>query len=645
MKQLIELLAPAAVAGLLAWLLTPVSVWLARQVGAIDHPGPRRVHDHPVPRLGGLAVVGSTVVLLGVGMMGVLGARRWAAPSTAVGILAGLVPILAVSIRDDISRVRPLPKFVAHAIGAGIAMAGGMLLPPTIHLFGMPLPLGWVAIPLSALWLVGVTNAFNIVDGLDGLSAGLGLISAAGLVGVLLVAREPALATAVLVLAGAIVGFLPYNLHPARVFLGDSGATAIGYLLACFTLASSAKMSAGFATAIPVVLIGVPIADTLVAMVRRAISRLENGTGNHIYEADHNHIHHRLLALGFSHQKAVILLCAVGSFLALMALLSLLLTRQQAGLMLTGILLAGLVGLKRLGYGEFALLQRGVALRLYDLPVLRRSFFVVFVDIAVIAVALYLTIGLKRADWWLATSRGYLLSALTVLIPAHVIAFTLFGVYRASWRLAGVDAVRRLCSAVILASVASVVLLEIVRFDKRDISLFGLYMFVELVLATGSRVSYRILDQLRSQGTIGGTPTLIYGAGVGGSSAVREMLSNGAVGLTPVGFIDDNPGRAGKSLNGYPTLGNVDQLESALSQCGARVVVVSSHRIPDHKVAQVQRVCESRGVRLLRMRIGFDEVSSAREGVSPATLNVGKPPDCEDIPAPCIPGECSTGTT
>ena len=629
MKQLIALFAPAAVAGFLAWLLTPASVWLALRVGAIDEPGPRRVHTQPVPRLGGLAVVASTVTLLGAGAIGIPWAPRWAAPTVSFGILAGLAPILAVSIRDDISHMRALPKFIAHGMGAAVAMAFGVLLPPTVHLFGVPVSLGWMAIPLSALWLIGVTNAFNIVDGLDGLSAGLGLISAASLAGVLLMTHEPGNAAAVLVLGGSIVGFLPYNIHPARVFLGDSGATAIGYLLGCFTLAGPALLSSGLATLIPVLLVGVPVADTIVSMARRMLSRLETGSGNRFYEADHNHIHHRLLVLGLSHQKAVLTLYAAGGLLSLMALASLLLTKQQSGYLLGGILLAGLIGLNRLGYGEFALLRRGVALRFYDLPVLRRSFFVVFVDIAVIAVALYLSIGLKLDDWDPAVTRGHLLAMLAVLTPATVISFTWLGMYRGSWRLAGIEDFWRLCLAVVCGSLAGLALFAMIVPSEVPFSLFGVYTFVALVLANGTRVSYRLADQFRMRASIGGEPAVIYGAGIGGASAVREMLSNSLLGLTPVGFIDDNPARAGKSVNGYPILGDVDQTEAVLAQSGAKVVVVSSHKITEEKVAQVRRVCEVRGVRLLRMHIGFEEV-----GLEPSPVFAGAPPLVADPGAP-----------
>ena len=618
MRLLLELLALAVAAGVATWLLTPASAWLAIRVGAIDEPGPRRVHTHPIPRLGGLAVVASTIAMLGLAAWRVPGAPKWASPQVSFGILAGLLPILVVSIRDDISAMRALPKFIVHAVGAGIAMSCGVLLPPTVHLFGVPVSLGWMAIPLSALWLIGVTNAFNLVDGLDGLSAGLGLISAASLAAVLLMTHEPQSAAAALVLAGSIAGFLPYNIHPARVFLGDCGATAIGYLLGCFALTGSALLSSGFATLIPVLLVGVPVADTLASMIRRTVSRVENGSGSRVYEADRDHIHHRLLALGLSHQGAVATLYAAGGLLSLVALSSLLLTSQQSGLLLLGILIAGFIGLKRLGYEEFAPIRSGVALRLYNLPVLQRAFFAVFVDIAVVAAALYLSVGLKYDDWRIENIRGTVLWMLAVLMPCNVTAFTFFGMYRASWRLEGIDAYRRLCLAVVSGTVAAVVLSMLMTPLDVSVSVFGVYTFVVLVLAAGVRVSFRLADQARMRAAAtSGERTLIYGAGVRGSAALGGMLANAAAGFIPVGFLDDNPHRAGKTLNGYPILGGVAEVEKAIAESGARVVVVASEKISGERVAEARRACGARGARLLRMRTVFEAVSVSESWLGP----------------------------
>lgn len=608
MTQLFHPLAPAFAAALLAWLLTPASMWLARRVGALDAPGPRRLQTEPVPRLGGLAVLAPTLVILTAGVAGVAGAPDWAPRGVGVGILVGLVPILAVSVLDDIVQIPALFKFLAHAAGAGIAIGAGVVLPSDVHLFGLTLSLGWAAVPISFLWLTGVTNAFNLVDGLDGLSAGLGLISAMSLTVVLLFARDPALATAVAVLAGSIVGFLPYNLHPARVFLGDSGATAIGYLLACFTLATTALLSAGLATLIPVLLVGVPIADTLVSIARRALQRLEHGHGNRIHEADSNHIHHRLLALGLSHEMAVITLYSVSMLGAAVALASLLLTKQQSGYLLAGVLLAGFIGLQRLGYSEFAVLRRGVMLRLYDLPVLRGSFFAVFVDVAVIAAALYLSIGLKESQWSAAVIGPSLLPLLAVLMPATVLSLAILGAYRGSWRLAGIDDFRRLSLAVVSGSLAGAAAFSFIVPAETPLGVIGIYTFVALVLTNAARISYRVLDESRMQAAARGSRAVIYGAGSGGVSVLREMLSNPATGLLPVGFMDDSPQRAGKAVNGYPVFGGLDQLDKVLERSEAAVVVVSTRKVPDARLNRLLFACESRGVAVRRFRLEFESL-------------------------------------
>ena len=213
---------------------------------------------------------------------------------TGVGI--GVLPILLVSIIDDIRSVRARTKFLAHMLGAAIAVGLGISLSPEVHVLGSALNIGWIAAPLSLLWIVGVTNAFNIIDGLDGLSTGLALISALSMAAVFALVGQAGMAGVSLVLAGALLGFLPYNVHPARLFLGDTGATAIGFCLAAFALRGGSTLSTGFAALLPVFILGLPIADTLIAMARRTLHRMEHQAGG-VFVADRNHIHHRLLAL------------------------------------------------------------------------------------------------------------------------------------------------------------------------------------------------------------------------------------------------------------------------------------------------------------------------------------------------------------
>ena len=277
--------ATAALAALLACVLTPVTRALALRVGAVDHPGVRKIHREAVPRLGGLAVILSvTTVLLAVQWISPAAAHRLPADLLRA-VAIGVLPIVLVSLIDDIRPLRAAPKFLIHFAGATATVLLGVRLGSVIHLFGHAVHIGWLAVPISIIWLAGTSNAFNIVDGLDGLSAGLALISAISLAAVSLVTGTYEMATAAIILAGALAGFLPFNLYPAKVYLGDTGATTIGFFLGALTLRGGSTTSAGLAVILPIMVIGLPIAETILSMARRLVRKLQ-GNGHGILTAE-----------------------------------------------------------------------------------------------------------------------------------------------------------------------------------------------------------------------------------------------------------------------------------------------------------------------------------------------------------------------
>src|SRR5207249_2938471 len=219
-----------------------------------------------------------------------------------------------------------------------------------------------------------------------------------------------------LVLVGALIGFLPFNLYPARVFLGDSGATAIGFCLACLGLRSGSALSSGMAILVPVLVMGVPLADTLVTVLRRAEHRLERRGGG-MFQADRDHIHHRLLKRGIDHRRAVLLLYGVAGCTALIALSSMFATSRNAALMFVTVLAAAFIGVGRLRYDEFALIRRGGLLKLYDVPVLRLNILPVFFDLSLVVLALYVAMGLKYDDWAIRAHRA-VARDLVAILPA-----------------------------------------------------------------------------------------------------------------------------------------------------------------------------------------------------------------------------------
>ena len=604
-------LLPGVAAAVLAFLLTPVVIRLAGRVGALDLPGPRKIHSSPIPRLGGLAVVtASAAVIIAIETFGDGSLRHfWA----AVGL--GLIPILIVSVLDDIRPLPAAPKFLAQLLGAGIAVAGGISLDSTIHLFGEDLSIGVFAIPLSLLWLVGVTNAFNIIDGLDGLSAGLALISAASLAGISVVVHRYDMAVAAGIVGGALVGFLPFNLYPARVFMGDTGATAVGFALGALALSGGSTLSAGMAVLVPVVVLGLPIAETLISMARRA---LRGQSGGGMFAADGQHIHHILLSRGLTQRRVALLLYGVGVVLAGCAIGSMFLTYRNAALLLLTLVLASIVGVQKLGYNEFAFLRRGALLHAYDVPVLRSTLFVVFYDVFMVCASLYLAIAIKYDDWAISQNRP-LAHALVPILPAAFLACALvLGLYRGSWRLASIDDLWRPTATVLAAAVVGGFGASLLQNRAPSITLMVLFALVLLLCINGSRVSYRVLLQYTRRSSIDGEPFVVYGAGVGGTMAVREALMNPALSLRPVGFVDDNPDLKGRYVNGYPVLGPAEAVSQLLAVGTARGVVVASEKIPETHLDRMRAICAAHGAWMSIFRVNFVPVPE-RTGVAEIT--------------------------
>ena len=604
MTTALWLVLPTAAAAALAFALTPLTARLAVRMGAIDMPGHRKTHATPIPRLGGLAVVSASGILWAAAtwLFGVALPRE-----LSIGLIAGGLPILAVSVLDDTKGVRASRKFLVHAAAAAIAVASGVSLGETVHLFDMNIPVGIWSAPLSVIWLIGVTNAFNLIDGLDGLSAGLGLIAAVCMAAVFGLTGQPIMAGASLVLAGALAGFLPYNLHPAKLFLGDVGATALGFCLGAFALKGGSTLSSGFAALVPVLIMGLPIADTLIAVARRAIGRLDSRRSG-LFVADRDHIHHRLLAHGIDHEHAVLILYGAGLICAVGAFLSLFLQARHAALFILAVLVAGAVGVRRLGYDEFAFIRRGTMLRVYDSPAFNTSMFVVFADLAMSALAAYLAIGLKLDDWNLHASVDELFDLVALFAPLTAVCFWCSGIYRRSWRVADVSDLARACGAAIAATVTGAVVHPLLAPVGPPAPLFLIYGLLTTVLVTTSRASYVVLRRSQRRASHQGVPALLYGAGMQGIAAAEDLFDNPGAGLRPIGFVDDDPDRTGRLLGGLPVLGRSYELESLIVANAVKAVVVVSPALSLACEARIASACERSGIALFRMHVRLERL-------------------------------------
>jgi len=322
-----------AVALALAMALTPVWIRTARRLGFVDHPGERKVHATPMPTGGGFVVAGAFLSVLGVSTL-LPGAPE---PNAVAGLtVVGLIA-LALGWADDRWRLPAWSKILVQALCGVILNAFGFGVDKLSNpLTGGSLDLAGYGVVIDVVWTVAIANAINLIDGLDGLAAGVVAISTATLVAVALGHADSSLFWVGAILVGSLLGFLHYNFPPAKVFLGDTGSQFLGVTMAALALLENDKGTAAITLLLPIVAMGVPLLDSVMAFLRRL------GNGGRIFRADQEHLHHRLLRLGLTHRQAVVLLYYVCLYLGIAAYVISMLPRQAVLLVL--ILLAmGLV--------------------------------------------------------------------------------------------------------------------------------------------------------------------------------------------------------------------------------------------------------------------------------------------------------------
>lgn len=332
-----------------ATVYTPVCRDLFRKMGLFDHPdAERKIHKEPIPRVGGLVMalaLGSTYVLT-------LFLRGWikAVPGLDLAwkVLPGAVVVFLVGLLDDWIALKPWQKFLGQLIGAGWAYGAGLQVSGVAGISAGH----WLALPLTIFWLVLCTNAFNLIDGVDGLATGVGLFATLTMVLAAFLQHNLALAAVTLPLAGFLLGFLRYNFNPATAFLGDSGSLLIGFLLGCYGVIWSDKSATLLGMTAPLMAMFVPLLDVVLSVVRRFLRHQP------IFDADRGHIHHRLLDRGLTPRGAVLALYCACTLGALFSIAQTFAAQQYAGIIVLMFCAATWIGIQHLGYVEFGLASR-----------------------------------------------------------------------------------------------------------------------------------------------------------------------------------------------------------------------------------------------------------------------------------------------
>ncbi len=334
--------------GLATVALTPLAKRLAFALGAVDHPGGRqKTHERQIPRLGGVAIFLSVILsLTAASLIFPKGIPRLGS-GALLGLLVGSGCIFLLGVYDDMRGANAPTKLALQVAAAGLLYFSGVRILAISTHFGWMVTLGVLSLPFTVLWLVGLTNGMNLLDGIDGLATGVAAIATLTILLVALGNGRTQISLIAAALLGSLLAFLLFNFHPAQIYLGDCGAMFLGFLLAAISVLGNQKSASAVAMGVPIIALGIPIFDTVLALVRRLLR------GKHPFQGDRDHLHHRLLALGLSQPRVAIMLYAVSGLLAVMALLMAKATQAVASVIVLCLGLAVIAAVQWMSAREF----------------------------------------------------------------------------------------------------------------------------------------------------------------------------------------------------------------------------------------------------------------------------------------------------
>lgn len=597
-------LVTTGLAFVLAVVATPLVRAFARRVGAVAAPKSDRWHKAPTAMMGGVAIYLATI-----------GALLLLMPQTRQSwvVIGASSALFAVGLIDDFLHLKPYQKLIGQLLGASAVVYFGLVLPWTGSFV--------LNMIITFFWLVGVTNAVNMLDNMDGLSAGVAAIASLSLAVNFFLNGQITEALMLSAFFGALVGFLIFNHNPASIFMGDCGSMFVGFFLASAALlngeAGGRSRSVVAVLAVPVLVLCIPIFDTtFVTLMRKMAGRAASQGGR-------DHTSHRLVALGLTERHAVWMLYAFallgGALAVAVRHVSLDVSIAAiAGFAVVLALLGVYLGRVRVYSDEelAAAQQKPMVSLLIDLSYKRRVFEVAL-DVVLIVLAQYVAyavlFGPARAsssDWQL------FLKTLPAIVFVKLGAFLIMGVYRGLWRYVGVADVVLFAKAVALSSVASVLLMVFAfRFEGFSRIVFLIDGLLLLLYMLTSRFAFRFLRKLLpAPHARTAKRVLIYGAGDAGELLWRELTNNSEMGYVPVGFIDDDPRKIGKFMYGLPVHSGLESLSEICRRAGAQELFLSTSRLPALKVQTIVAQCESRGVPVKRMAMEIHRVADAELG-------------------------------
>ena len=586
-----RLLTTFAVAFVVSLALVPMVRHLARTCGYIATPKKERWHKRPTPLLGGAA--------LSLTVIGLMLLADHPEPVWALLVAAGVM--FSVGLFDDLRSLKPSTKLVAQVAVASLLVFYGYRLEWVESLTGDTL--------LTLVWIVGITNAFNLLDNMDGLCTGVALIAGLSL---LVAFGGPGMdspsVTYLVLLLGACAGFLVYNVHPASIFLGDSGSLFIGVSLA--TLALGLETTAGgqpnvlAVIAVPAFVLLIPIFDTTLVTLSRLVSGRTPAMGGR------DHSSHRLVAIGLSERAAVMVLWAlagVGGFVGVFARYvspdwSMLLAALV--LLAMGMFAVYLSHVRVYDDADESVLESGTVTPLVVDFLYKRRVVEVLLDVALVSVAYYAAYRLRFEGRAWFDNFDLFFQSLPIAVGVQMLSLFAVGAYRGVWRyFTLVDAMVLVNSVVVGTLVTVAVLVVGYRFEAYSRTVFGIYAVVLVVLLISSRSSFRLISELVRRRRNSGARLVVYGADDAGIVGLRRLSGELDSRLRMLGFIDDDRRRHGQRVHGYLVLGGHDKLLTLIAAGDVDTVVLCATVVDAGRLTMLKDACASNGVALSRMHM------------------------------------------
>lgn len=458
---------------------------------------------------------------------------------------------------------------------------------------------------LSLLWLVGITNAFNLLDNMDGLAGGMAIISSLFYIILLLLNNRLNEVIPLVVFFGSVLGFLYFNFYPAKIFMGDCGSYFLGSFLATYVTYVNAGYTGGlFAILfIPVFILFLPILDTTIVTFGRLIQ------GKPIFEGGIDHASHRLVFLGLTEKRAVVFLYIFAALSGLVAVVIRYYAYPFSFIAIPSFMIfAGIAGTYLLNAipEEKRRNSNGQTVATVILEfTYKQRIIEIILDVALIVISLLMSYVL-RFEQLNDELMELLFDAMPILIIIQLICNYIFGIYESVWRYASIrDLLQYLKASFAAAAASMLVLLYLYRFSGHSRSVYALYAIIYFILLSASRASFKVFHSILIGQTKRGKNAILFGAGDAGELAIREIYNNPSINLNPIGFIDDDPLKKERKIHGLRVVGNGSELEKIIKKYNIETMILTTKKIDADYMERIFKICKENGCEIMEVEFEF----------------------------------------